>query len=86
MLVYDFDNDGCSEIILRTAPGTKDGKGIYVNQKADDPQIQQASNTKDWRSTTLGTIAGGQEYLTIFKGLTGEAIHTIFYNHNRDGG
>ena len=86
MLVYDFDNDGCSEIILRTAPGTKDGKGIYVNQKADDPQIQQASNTKDWRSTTLGTIAGGQEYVTIFKGLTGEAIHTIFYNPNRDGG
>ena len=86
ILVFDFDNDGCSEIILRTAPGTKDGRGNYVNQKADDPEIRQASNTKDWRSPTQGTITGGQEYLTIFKGLTGEAIHTIFYNPNRDGG
>lgn len=84
-LVYDFDGDGCSEIILRTAPGTRDGKGNYVNIVADDNKIKSADNTKDWRAPNSAAIQGGQEYLTIFKGLTGEAIHTIFYNPNRDG-
>ena len=86
LLVYDFDRDGKSEIILRTAPGTKDGQGRYVNQAADDPEIKSADNTIDWRSPQQETIRGGQEYLTIFEGATGRAIHTIFYNPNRDTG
>lgn len=38
-----------------------------------------------WRM--LGTddrINGGHEYLTVFEGLTGRAIHTIAYNPNRN--
>lgn len=85
-LVYDFDRDGKAEIILRTAPGTKDGQGRYVNQAADDPEIKRADNAIDWRSPQQETIRGGQEYLTIFEGATGRAIHTIFYNPNRDTG
>ncbi len=85
MLVYDFDRDGRSEVILRTAPGTKDGQGRYVNLVADDDEILQADNNADWRSSSMGTIVGGQEYLTVFEGSTGRAIHTIFYNPNRDG-
>lgn len=86
ILVYDFDADGCAEIMLRTAPGTRDGKGNYVNSVADDAEVKNADNTKDWRASGSAAIQGGQEYLTIFKGNTGEAIHTIFYNPNRDGG
>ena len=85
-LVYDFDGDGCAEVIMKTAPGTLDGKGNYVNLVADDADILAADNLKDWRDSTTALIKGGQEYLTVFKGLTGEAIHTIFYNPNRDGG
>ena len=82
-LVYDFDKDGRAELICKTAPGSKDAKGVYVNQVADLPSIRNASNTKDWRNSN-GRIDGGQEYLTVFEGLTGKAIHTIAYYPNRN--
>lgn len=81
-LVYDFDGDGAAEMICKTAPGSIDGAGEYVNQAATDSDIKSADNTADWRNSS-GKIKGGQEYLTVFNGLTGKAIHTIFYNPNR---
>ena len=82
-LVYDFDKDGRAELICKTAPGSKDAEGTYVNQVADLAAIRNASNTKDWRNSN-GRIDGGQEYLTVFDGLTGKAIHTIAYWPNRN--
>ena len=84
-MVYDFDGDGRAEMMLKTAPGSKDGKGNYVNQAATDETIRKASNTAVHRNGD-GKITGGQEWLTVFKGETGEALHTIFYNPNRDAG
>jgi rhamnogalacturonan endolyase len=84
-LVYDFDGDGRAEMICKTAPGSKDGEGVYVNQATTDNDIKGADNTKDWR-TPDGMIGGGQEYLTVFDGQTGKAIHTIFYNPNLNAG
>ena len=88
-LVYDFDGDGKAEVVCKTAPGSKDGDGKYVSSAADDATIQNVDNTKDWRYTSgrnIGKMGGGQEWLTIFCGATGNAIHTIFYNPNRNGG
>jgi len=82
-MVYDFDGDGRAELMCKTAPGSRDGQGNYVNQAASDEKIRLADNTKDWR-TSAGRINGGQEYLTVFKGLTGEAVHTIAYYPNRN--
>lgn len=82
-MVYDFDGDGCAELMCKTAPGSKDGQGNYVNQAATDEKILTADNAKDWR-TEAGRINGGQEYMTVFKGLTGEAVHTIAYYPNRN--
>ena len=82
-MVYDFDKDGKAEMMCKTAPGSKDGAGNYVNLLATDEAIKAADNTKDWRSGT-GRINGGQEYLTVFNGLTGEAVHTIAYYPNRN--
>ena len=82
--VYDYDGDGRAELICKTAPGSKDGEGNYVNQAATDERIKAASNTKDWVSEGAGRVNGGQEYLTVFDGLTGRAIHTIAYNPNRN--
>lgn len=83
-LVYDFDGDGRAELMCKTAPGSKDGQGNYVNQAATDEKIKAANNTKDWVSEGAGRINGGQEYLTVFNGLTGAAVHTIAYNPNRN--
>ena len=82
-MVYDFDRDGRAELMCKTAPGSLDGNGNYVNQAATDDNIKNASNTSLFR-TSDGRITGGQEWLTVFKGATGEAIHTIFYNPNRN--
>ena len=82
-LVYDFDKDGKAELICKTAPGSKDATGEYVNQVADLATIRNANNTKDWRNSG-GRIDGGQEYLTVFEGLTGKAVHTIAYYPNRN--
>ena len=70
-MVYDFDGDGKSELICKTADGTKDGQGSYVG----DP-------SKDYRSAA-GRILEGPEYLTLFDGETGKALDTIDYKPAR---
>lgn len=82
ILVYDFNGDGQVEMICKTAPGSVDSKGQYVSSAATDDAIKQIDNTQDYR-TTLGRILDGEELLTVFNGLTGEAIHTVWYNPNR---
>ncbi len=81
--VYDYDGDGKAELMCKTAPGSKDGQGNYVNQAATDDKIKAANNTKDHR-TSAGRINSGHEYLTVFNGETGAAIHTIAYWPNRN--
>lgn len=83
-LVYDFDRNGKAEMICKTAPGSIDGAGNYVNQAASDATIKSQDNTKVYRDS-YGRIMSGPEYLTVFNGLTGAAIHTIYYNPNRAG-
>lgn len=84
-LVYDFDRDGKAELICKTGPGSIDGEGNYVNQAATDDDIKDADNTADHRNSN-GRVNGGQEWLTVFNGETGAAIHTVYYNPNRNGG
>ena len=81
-LVYDFDGDGSAELICKTAPGSKDSKGNYVSAAADEAAIRSVDNTKDYRNGN-GHVTGGEEFLTVFSGKTGEAVHTIWYNPNR---
>ena len=83
-MVYDFDGDGKAEMMCKTATGTKDGKGNYVNQAATDATIKSHANDKDYRNSN-GHILSGPEYLTVFNGLTGEAIHTTWYLPGRAG-
>ncbi|TDS15699.1 rhamnogalacturonan lyase [Sphingobacterium paludis] len=72
-LLYDLDGDGRAELVCKTADGTKDGLGNIIG----DAQA-------DWRDTTVqsptfGRIVEGPEFLTVFDGLTGEALHTVDY-------
>lgn len=81
--VYDYDGDGKAEMMCKTAPGSKDGEGNYVNQATDDETIKAGDNSKVWLSSS-GRMDGGHEYLTVFNGLTGKAVNTIAYNPNRN--
>ena len=81
-LVYDFDGDGKAEVIFKTAAGTKDGNGQYVSEAATDPAIKAIDNTATHVNSN-GRVTAGEELLTVFNGMTGEAMHTIWYSPNR---
>lgn len=83
-MVYDFDKDGKAELMCKTATGSKDALGNYVNQLATDATIKGHDNTKDYRNNS-GHVMSGPEYLTVFDGLTGKAIHTTWYLPGRAG-
>lgn len=73
--VFDYDGDGKAEMVCKTAPGTKDGKGKNVIMGNDNPKA-------DYRNGN-GYILSGPEYLTVFEGATGAEINTIAYNPAR---
>lgn len=81
-LVYDFDGDGKAEMICKTAPGSKDGKGNYVSLAGTDAAIKAIDNTPNYVNGN-GHVTGGEELLTVFNGETGAAMHTVWYNPNR---
>ena len=83
-MVYDFDKDGRAELMCKTATGSKDALGNYVNQSATDATIKIHPNTEDGRNSS-GHVLKGPEYLTVFDGLTGKAIHTTWYLPGRAG-
>ncbi len=70
--VFDYDGDGKAEMVCKTAPGTKDGKGKNVIMGKDNPNA-------DYRNGN-GFILSGPEYLTVFEGATGAEMNTIAYN------
>ncbi|MCS2335234.1 rhamnogalacturonan lyase [Bacteroides sp. BFG-606] len=66
-MVFDFDGDGKAEVVMKTADGTVDGTGKVIGDAQGDYRSEQ------------GRILTGPEYLTVFNGLTGEAMQTIDY-------
>lgn len=75
-MVYDFDGDGKAEVMMRTCDGTVDGLGNVIGDA-----------NADWRETAenkwRGIIKHGNEYLTVFEGLTGKALATVNYVPSR---
>ncbi len=71
MSVFDFDGDGKSELIVKTADGTVDGTGKVIGDA-----------NADYRNSG-GYVLEGPEYLTLFEGATGKALDTIDYNPPR---
>lgn len=79
-MVYDFDGDGKAEIIMKTSDGTIDGKGKVIgdaNADYREPGLTPATEGKT--PVNQGRILTGNEYLTVFNGLTGKAMKTIDY-------
>ncbi len=76
-LVYDFDGDGRSELVCKTADGTVDGLGKVIGDAQADHRIQEG--------TREGIVLSGPEFLTVFDGRTGAAIDTQDYIPARGG-
>ena len=77
-LVYDFDGDGKAEIALKTAPGSRDGKGVFLHTgpAANDDDGADFRNIDNTPGQT-GFILSGPEYLTVFDGATGAELATV---------
>lgn len=90
-MVYDFDGDGKAELMVRTSDGTRDGKGKVIGDAEADyrhrapadaqtptPEREWAKYNQKGRPMT-GRILSGPEYITVFNGLTGEAMDSKPY-------
>jgi len=94
-VVYDFDGDGRAEIIMKTSDGTIDGQGNIIGDASADYRepgdptqptggdfAKEDPRGKPRQGDPLrnqGRILTGNEYLTVFNGLTGAAMKTIDY-------
>lgn len=91
-LVWDMDGDGISEFACKTADASTtykcvDGKLVetgYVGACNVDaiPSNDYGKFEHDYRDSG-GMILSGPEYLTIFRGDTGEIIDTVDYEPGR---
>ncbi len=68
-MVYDLDGDGRAELACKTAPGTRDGLGNYIDGNTNYTVYTNSS----------GYILSGPEYFTIFDGLTGAKLVSTNY-------
>ncbi|MDR2584439.1 MAG: rhamnogalacturonan lyase [Fibromonadaceae bacterium] len=73
-MVYDLDGDGKAEVIMKTAPGTKDGTGAYISKGP----AANANHTTAYRNSS-GYVLSGPEYITLFEGATGKELATLDY-------
>ncbi len=93
-MVYDLDGDGRAELVAKTGDGTIDGQGkvigdpkadhrVGMEQHADQDytavQYRNEQFRKDGRGRRGGFLNRGPEFLTVFEGPTGRAIHTVDY-------
>ncbi|MEV0387758.1 rhamnogalacturonan lyase [Nonomuraea sp. NPDC050643] len=69
--VYDYDGDGRAEVAMKTADGTRDGRGTVIG-----------SSSADYRNSS-GYVLSGPEFLTMFNGQTGAAMSTVTYDPPR---
>ena len=90
-IFYDLDGDGRAEFIVRTSDGTRDGQGRVIGDTKADYRHHPTSGTqeptpqKEWDKYNkpgrpmTGRILTGNEYITVFNGLTGKAMDTKPY-------
>jgi len=78
-LVYDFDGDGKAEMIVRTSDGTRDGLGNVIGDSTVDYRENIGAKHIDRKDNITGRILKGNEYLTVFDGMTGAALKSVNY-------
>ena len=93
-MVYDLDGDGRAELVCKTGDGTIDGQGTVIGDSTADYRVGMEPKgdedyhammyrgeqfRKDGKGRRGGFINRGPEFLTVFDGQTGAAIHTVDY-------
>lgn len=81
LTIADFNNDGCSEIMVRTADGTTDALGNIIGDAA-----QAGAYEDSWAAKNGGKNLQGPLYVSVFEGKTGKVLDTIDYFPNNIAG
>ncbi|WP_311379719.1 GDSL-type esterase/lipase family protein [Arthrobacter sp. ISL-48] len=71
VLAYDFDGDGKAEVAMKTADGTRDAAGTVIGNAS-----------ADYRNSS-GYVLTGDEFLTVFHGVSGTIMDTVKYDPPR---
>lgn len=81
LTIADFDGDGCAEVMVRTADGTKDAAGTIIGNPA-----QAGTYEESWAAKNGGKALQSPLYVTVFDGKTGVALDTMdYYPNNIEG-
>ena len=78
-MVYDLDGDGKAEVVIKTADGTTDGTGRVIGDAQADWRHGDPKAESRYSREKVGFIDRGPEYLTVFEGKSGKALHTVPY-------
>ncbi|MBO5351047.1 MAG: DUF4450 domain-containing protein [Alistipes sp.] len=84
-MVFDLDGDNRAEVVMKTSDGTVDGTGKVIGDASADYR-EKGFTSAEFPGRTprnQGRILTGNEYLTVFNGLTGAAMKTIDYAPTR---
>lgn len=76
-MVYDFDDDGKAEIVVRTSEGTRFGDGTLIGD-ADKDGITDYVD-REPHSPTFGKILTGPEFMSVIEGSTGKELARTHY-------
>lgn len=74
-LVMDGDGDGRAELAVKTAPGTRDSTGEFLRTGP----AANANHAAIHRNGD-GYVLAGEEFYTVFSGLTGEELQTVAFD------
>ena len=70
-VAWDFDGDGYGEFMIKTGHGAIDGEGNYLS--VDNNPTGNYLNSR-------GKQVSGEEWITVFDGMTGAELKTIPYH------
>ena len=77
LCIADFDGDGASEVMVRTADGTTDAEGNVIGDASRGGDYENS-----WAALNGGKNLQGPLYVTVFDGETGVALDTTDYFPN----
>ena len=81
LCIADFDGDGASEVMTRTADGTTDAAGNVIGDASRGESYESS-----WAALNGGKNLQGPLYVTVFDGETGVALDTTDYYPNNVAG
>ncbi|MCW3786876.1 rhamnogalacturonan lyase [Plebeiibacterium sediminum] len=77
MVVYDFDEDGKAELVVKTAEGTQFADGKVIGDVNKDGVTDYVDRDPD--SPTWGKIMSGPEFFSVIDGETGTELARADY-------